>query len=175
MEFGNPQSVLPGIPQSTSFPLWKRERKRTEESVWVLRGYLVVCLKIFSFKDTGYSNHRTDMTAWLGLPEAGVWMGHGPGLAPKHRPSLEQPLSSCVSECLLQVTQAVGRCVLCRVCLCLCVIWGCLGESQTSWLTDSGTKHFQKTSLKLAKLLGYPATSLPGSLTMTQASGLMLQ
>lgn len=34
---------------------------------------------------------------------------------------------------------------------------------------------FKTLFLKLAKLLGHPATSLPVSLTMTQASELMLQ
>lgn len=86
-----------------------RKGTRTEESVCILRGRLVACLKVFSFEDIGHSNHRlyrrVTVTAWLGFPEAEVWMwksraGTGDAktdrILPRRSPPLEQPLSPCV-------------------------------------------------------------------------------
>lgn len=80
---------------------------------------------------------------------------------------------------LLQVAQAVGRCVLCRVVfVSLRYLGGALNKVQLHDLLIlelSSFKKKKKLFLKLAKLLDHPATSLPGSPTVTQASGLMLQ
>lgn len=81
---------------------------------------------------------------------------------------------------LLQVAQAVGRCVLCRVVfVSLRYLGGALNKVQLHDLLilelSSFKKKKKKLFLKLAKLLDHPATSLPGSPTVTQASGLMLQ
>lgn len=93
---------------------------------------------------------------------------------PPPRSSLCPPVSL---NSLLQVAQAVGRCVLCRVVfVSLRYLGGALNKVQLHDLLILELSSFKKKLfLKLAKLLDHPATSLPGSPTVTQASGLMLQ